>query len=315
MYDTINMRLFADECKGVNFVEDLPRCLTSARVNANTATGELWLDGRLGNMKITANRYIMQIRDGSLCKWYFGDNFHTLDQDSTRTAIEMLSDTLHLPLSLASITRLDVATNLIMDKPPEVYFEHLGALRYAHRLAEPSGLYYTTKSKAYRLAFYDKGQEYSEKREAIPEPYKDCNVLRYEQRYCKRIAQRLQRPELRAAALYDATTHRELVSRWLSTYNEIRKVNDIKLNTKMFGTIKDFNRLGILSLVERVGGQNEMLAQIAEARKSGEITSKTAYDLRAKVRDACKVDGEVVIQSEAVREMDSKVREAAALYM
>ena len=128
MYDTINMRLYADECKGANFIEDLPQRLTSARVMANTATGELWLDGRLDNLRVTASRYVMQVKDGSLCKWYLGDNYKTLDKSATRHAIERLCDTLHLPLECAQVTRLDVATNFIMQHPPEVYLSHLGSL-------------------------------------------------------------------------------------------------------------------------------------------------------------------------------------------
>lgn len=315
MYDTINMRLYADECKGANFMRDLPQRLTSAQVNANTDTGELWLDGRLDNLRVMANRYTMQVRDGSLCKWYLGDNYQTLGKTDTRHAIERLSDTLGLPLELAFITRLDVATNLIMAQPPEVYFSHLGALKYTHRLAEPSGLYYTQKSKANRLAFYDKIRESKDTGDDVPELYKGRYVLRYEQRYTKRLAQRLNRPELRAAALYDDGLHRELVRRWREAYTQIQKINESTINFAMVKTKKDLYKLGTLSLIKQLGGTNEMLAQIAEARKTGQIDSKQAFDLRAAVRDACKVDGEIVRESDAVRELDTKIAEAAKLYL
>lgn len=315
MYDTINMRLYADECKGANFIEDLPPMLTNAQVNANTATGELWLDGRLGNMRVTASKYIMNVKEGSLCKWYLGDNFQTLGKTDTRHAIERLSDTLHLPMGLALVTRLDVATNLIMTQPPEIYLQHLGSLRYMHRLAEPSGLYYAQKSKGYRLAFYDKIQECKGKGDAVPEPFLGHYVLRYEQRYTKRIAPRLSRPELRAASLYDDGLHRELVRRWRDAYTQIQKVNESTINFAMVKTKKDFYKLGTLSLIERAGGTSEILAQIAEARKTGQIDNKQAYDLRAAVRDACKVDGEIVRASGAVVELDTKIGEAAKLYL
>lgn len=315
MYDTINMRLYADECKGASFIEDLPQRLTSAQVMANTATGELWLDGRLDNLRVTASRYVLQVKDGSLCKWHLGDNYQTLGKTETKHAIERLCDTLHLPLELALITRLDVATNMIMRQPPEVYLSHLGALKYTHRIAEPSGLYYTQKSKACRLAFYDKVRESKDKGDDVPELYKDCFVLRYEQRYTKRIAQRLNRPELRAAALYDDGLHRELVRRWRDTYTQIQKINESTINFAMVKTKKDFYKLGILSLIERAGGANELLAQIAEARKAGQMDSKQAFDLRAAVKEACQVDGEIVRESEAVLELNGKIAEAAKLYL
>ncbi len=54
-----------------------------------------------------------------------------------------MSDTLHLPMDKATVTRLDVARNLIVQHLVDVYFNHLGALKYARRLVEPSGLYYS----------------------------------------------------------------------------------------------------------------------------------------------------------------------------
>lgn len=315
MFDTINMRLYADECRGANFIEDLPQRLTSAQVLENTDTGEVWIDGRLDNLRVTANRYILRVKDGSLCKWYLGDNYQTLGKAETRHAIERLSDTLHLPFELAQITRLDVATNMIMQQPPDVYIAHLGPLKYSNRLTEPSGLYYTTKSKAYRLAFYDKARESKDKGDNVPEPYLGRYVLRYEQRYTKRIARRLNRPDLRAADIYSDEIHRELVRRWRAAYIQIQKINESTINFAMVKTKKDFYKLGTLSLIERAGGANEMLAQIAEARKAGQIDSKQAFDLRAAVKDACKVDGEIVRESNAVKELDAKIAEAARLYL
>lgn len=315
MFDTINMRLYADECKGANFIEDLPQRLTSAQVLKNANTGDMWIDGRLDNLRVTATRYILQVKDGSLCKWYLGDNYQTLGKAETRQAIEMLSDTLHLPFALAQITRLDVATNMIMQMPPDVYIAHLGPLKYSNRLTEPSGLYYTTKGKAYRLAFYDKTKESEYKGGDVPEPYLGRYVLRYEQRYTKRIAHRLKRPDLRAADIYNDELHRELVRRWREAYIQIQKINESTIDFAMVKTKKDFYKLGILSLIERAGGTNEILTQIAEARKAGMIDNKQAFDLRGAVKDACKVDSNIVRESDAVKELDVKIAEAARLYM
>ena len=96
----------------------------------------------------------------------------------------------------------------------------------------------------------------------MPELYLGRNVLRYEQRYTKRVAQRLNRPELRAAGLYEDGLHRELVRRWHEAYRQIHKINESTINFAMVKTKKDFYKLGTLSLIERAGGTNEMLAQI-----------------------------------------------------
>lgn len=48
-----------------------------------------------------------------------------------------------------------------MTHPPDSYLNHLGLLRYATRLKEPSGLYY--KQTNGRLCFYDKNRVQSKK--------------------------------------------------------------------------------------------------------------------------------------------------------
>ncbi len=313
MYDTINMRLYADECRGVDFMQDLPQRLTSADINENKRTGARWLTGRLDNLKIIADTCTLQVRDGSLCKWYLGDNYQTLGKADTQRAIESLSDALGLPLELAFITRLDVATNMIMEHQPEAYLQLLGPMRYMRRLAEPNGIYYTQKTC--RLIFYDKAAETRAQGDVIPALYDGRSVLRYEQRYTKRIARRLNRPELRAAGLYDDSLHRELVRRWLDGYRQIQKINKTAINFEMVKTKRDFYKLGLLSLIEKAGGANEMLAQIDTARKTGQLGSKQAYDLRAAVREACAIDGSIVRESELVHELDKKITEAALLYM
>ena len=72
--------------------------------------------------------------------------------------------------------------------------------------------------------------------------------------------------------------------------------------------------MGLLSLVEQAGGQLEMIAQINEAAKRGELTKKQAYDLRQAVNDACKVREGLTVQNEAIQELDKKVMEAVKFY-
>ena len=84
----------------------------------------------------------VNLKDGSLCKYYLGDNFQTLGRGDTKQAIEMLSDTLHLPLHKATVTRIDIAQNYIVKHPTSVYFNHLGNCMFNERLVQPDGLYY-----------------------------------------------------------------------------------------------------------------------------------------------------------------------------
>lgn len=74
-----------------------------------------------------------------------GDNFRTMGRRDTQMAVERLSDTLHLPIEKASVTRIDIAQNIILKSSVDVYLNHLGTLNRAKRLQTPDGLYYISK--------------------------------------------------------------------------------------------------------------------------------------------------------------------------
>lgn len=228
MYDTINFKLSVEDVPEVDFLQEVPCYLDEATIGFHNFNGEQAVTGNVGGLKVSINRYQIKVKDGSLCKWHLGNNFKTMGRGDTQRAIEQLSDTLHLPMDKATITRIDVAQNIIVKHPIMVYLNHLGVLRYAKRLQEPDGLYYCRSGE--RLCFYDKNREQRAKGEAIPELYKGRNVLRYEQRYTRRLATQLKVNEVRAALLYDEAFYVALIQRWRDTYKEINKVNDITLN-------------------------------------------------------------------------------------
>ena len=310
MYDTIYFRLTQGEVQGFDFLAETPCYLED--VAEHTFSDGVVISGNVGNLKVSLNRFQVKVKDGSLCKWYLGSNFQTMGRQDTQRAIEKLSDTLHLPMCKAVVTRIDVAQNFCTLYPPEVYFNHLGMLKYATRLQEPNGVYYSQTGG--RLAFYDKNREQKTKREPIPELYEGRNVLRYEQRYTKRIARQLNVSEVTGALLYDEAFYIDLLNRWRDTYRAIQKINDVVFNFANMKTRQQLYRMGVLSLIEQAGGQVEMLAQIAEAQKRGELTKKQAFDLRATIKDVCQVRNGLTAPNEAIKELDKKVMDAVRFY-
>lgn len=276
MYDTVNFRLLRSEAGGVDFLAETSCYLEN--VGEHNYNGELVITGSLKGLKISLNRYQMKIKDGSLCKWHLGNNFQTLGRGDTQRAIENLSDTLHIPMSKATVTRLDIAQNFITRHPPEVYLNHLGILKYATRLQEPNGVYYSQTGG--RLCFYDKNREQKNNREPIPELYEGRNVLRYEQRYTNRIASQLKVCEVTGAKLYDEAFYIDILNRWKDTYKAIQKINDVSLNFQAMKSKQQLYKMGVLSLIEQAGGQLQMIEQINEAQKRGELSKKQAFDLR-----------------------------------
>ena len=69
------------------------------------------------------------------------------DGTGTKRAIESISDNLHLPFQNANITRLDVAQNLLMKHPEDLYFKYLGQSQFYKRLEQPDGLYFNNSKR------------------------------------------------------------------------------------------------------------------------------------------------------------------------
>jgi hypothetical protein len=311
MFDSVNFRLTQAEVSGVDFLSETP-CYLEDVAEHQFSSGLVAVTGKAGGLKISLNRFQVKVCEGSLCKWYLGNNYQTMGRSDIQRAIEMLSDTLHLPMGKAAVYRLDIAQNFICKHPPEVYINHLGMLKNATRLLNDGSVYYQRAGNV--LCFYDKNREQKRKREAVPELYEGRNVLRYEQRYTQHIARQLNVSEVTGALLYDVAFYMDLLNRWRDTYRDIQKINDITLNFQAMKTKQGLYKMGVLSLIERAGGQMEMIDQINEAQKRGELTNKQAYDLRQAVKDAGKVRDGLTVPNDAIQELDKKVKEAVMYY-
>lgn len=310
MFDSINFKLTRSDYNGADFLSEVPCYITD--ISEHHYNNGVVITGCLDNLKVSCNEYQVKIKDGSLCKWYLGDNLQTMGRKDTERAVEKLSDLLHLPIGEALITRIDVSQNFIMQHPPKVYMNHLGEMKNAARLEEPNSLYYRKQDCG--LCFYDKAREQRDKKEPLPELFENRNVLRYEQRYERRIAKHLGVAEVRASMLYDEAFYIDLLNRWRDAYTSIQKINDVQLNFEVMRNKKDLNRMGVLALVENVGGLNAMMNQIAEAQQQGKLNKKQAYDLRQAVKDACALKDGLVVENEAIAELNKKVVEAVRFY-
>ena len=312
MYDTVLLCLTKADVSGVNFLEVVPRLLDN--VVESRCNDVVSITGDLNGLKVTATGQRVRIRGGSLCKFQFGNNCQTMGRRDTQQAIEKLSDSLTLPMDKANVTRVDVAQNFIMRNPVEVYLNHLGVLRYADRLEEPSGLYYRLKGG--RLCFYDKNRERRDKKEAIIGLFRGQNVLRYERRYTQRIAAKFRVAEVTGAMLYDEAFYIRVLNAWRDDYQAIQKINDndTAVNFQEMKTKRQLYKVAVQSLIEREGGLIQMLGRIKEAQQRGELTKKQALDLRGAVNEACQETGGQTAQSEAIEELDRKVAEAVRFY-
>lgn len=150
--------------------------------------------------------------------------------------------------------------------------------------------------------------------EKVPELYQGRNVLRYELRFIHRLTNLLNVPEITGGLLYDEGFYISLFQQWRGYYRTIQKIGDIELNFENMKTKRDLYKAGLLALVEQQGGQVEVIAQITESMKRGDISKKQAHDLREAVNEACKVKGGLVKPNDMVKELDRKIDEATRYF-
>ena len=135
MYDSVALKLKEENIKGLDFLKATPQYFDVR--GEHLFNGVHVVSGYLDNaLKISVSSGGVKISEGSLCKWFLGDNIQTLGRKETQQAIERLSDALHLPFEHADVTRIDIAQNFIVRYEPEVYYNHLGLANHYNRLAQ-----------------------------------------------------------------------------------------------------------------------------------------------------------------------------------
>ena len=315
MYDNIDFKLRNTDVSDIDFLSETP-CYFDVS-GEHCFDGELVVTGKLDNFNITVSRGGVNIKGGSLCKYHLGDNFKTLGRSDTKRAIERLSDTLHLPIGKAQVTRLDIAQNFIVKYPVQAYYNHFGELRNGKRSpitrdGEIEGIYYYQRLGL--LLFYDKIKEQQNKKQPIPELYHGRNVLRYEQRYKGRLSKSFNVERVTGSLLYDEAFYVNVINLWKDNYFNIKKLNDITLNMEVMKGKTDLYNMGVLALTQMVGGELNFISQINEAQMTGILTRKQAFDLRQAVTAACKTKDGITAQNDAILELDKKVKEAVTFY-
>lgn len=312
MYDSVNMRLFAGEAAGVDFLEEVPCRLDPTSVVLHEWMGSRCFTGRLGNLHVRVTEGKVDVAGGSLCRWHLGNNVETMGRHDVEEAVMRLSDTLHIPMDRAEVTRLDVAENFIMKLPVDVYLERLGRLGAALPCRQQHGIYYYRTAET--LCFYDKVDEQERRHNGVPNVYKGRNVLRYEMRIAGRLPAAFKVERVTGGMLYDEAFYMAALRKWRDTYKSIKKTHEIKPKLYVMKGKKEFYRIAALAYIEQFGGELKFLRYIDEARKCGEVDRKTAYQLRQAVEEVCNSESVAVSYSEAMKELDKKVTEAVRFY-
>lgn len=257
MYDTVHFSL--PYCEG----EEKFLLSSFKYQRTEKSTGEFWYNLNVENMKIYISMSYIKI-EGSLAKFYSGDNVSTLDRGTTRLVIEKLSDTLKLNMDEAQIKRLDFGTNFNMKVNIDQYLRVLGEYPSLKRFLYCQDTLYYTRKKFHYLVFYDKGKECKCSQE---------NLLRYERRFDKRQIKRLF-GVIEGRQLYDMDFYNSVVSLWEQDYLRIEKRNLPALNNSAIKTASDGEKAALGYLLKKMPAQDGI--DIQESIK-GMMDSQNRY--------------------------------------
>lgn len=304
MYDTVYF--WIDRFLVDNFdLSTITACLEE--ISENISDRGVSIRGNLKNLKVGVYEGGVSVK-GSLAKFHLGDNLQTLTRSGTQEAIEHLSDVLHLPMSQAKITGLDIATHFPMKYPPCYYYPLLGDKKYYKRLqATADSLYYNTRSK--QLVFYDKSLEATAKEVSIPDVFQNTNLLRYEIRFRIRLAQQFNLPEISGETLYKDKFYAELIKRWAKEYMNIQKIKQLSIqNIDMIKTPDDaFKQICGVALLN--AGQALIDTFISDLKaKNVFIDPKYYTRLKSKIKEVTNLP-EISENSDLITELDQNVKQ------
>lgn len=231
-------------------------------------TGEVWSSGSVGNLRVSVGGAGMSVK-GSISAFYGENNSLLIGKQAIQEAMEKMSDTIHVKMADAKVTRLDVCANFILKNETKAYLDVLGSLTYFQRVqATHNTLYYHRgREKLQTLCFYNKEMECKETHKELPKVYSDNgNMLRYEARFNGRVAKQFKRAEVTASTLADTKFFNDVVSKWGELYFNIVKVcNAISMNR-----------------IKTVSEAKDYIFAVALANMGAQDTAKILNEMKAK---------------------------------
>lgn len=304
-YDTINSWLPKDYIRTEQQTEALLAKLTNQTTSNNATTG-LYFRAKLDNLIISINNNRISV-SGSICKFYHGSNLYSLKRKDVKLAIEKLSDELHLPMHLATVTRLDIAQNIRLAQPVSLYMPYLGFAKNYERLEKGKNVYYERRDR--KLGFYDKNKEAKKFKENIPSQFAGLNLLRYEVSYLRDTKKQF-KTELPISLLSDERFYTETVKRWRNEYSAISKNREINLTAPGYNIITNHKELAYIALIEKLGGERNALEQIQQQAKSGQFDYMKILRAKSQFMKYGSLPG-LTYQSDLVEELNLKIFEAS----
>ncbi len=308
-YDTLHLSLELSRANQAD-IANVARLLTNESVSRDT--GEAWSSGNVGNLRVVAGGAGLSVK-GSIAAFFGENNTLMVSRRDVKKAVEQMSDSLHINMLDARVTRLDICSNLMMQNAVKAYLDVLGSLAYFQRIqATQSTLYYQRgKENLQSLCFYDKQVECSNTHKQLPQVYADCgNMLRYEARFKGRIAKQFKRTEVTASTLADDAFFVGAVNKWGELYFGINKLYNFISMSKIKTVSDGKDYLLAVALANMEAGDIDRI--LTEMKAKGVYADRKYYTRLRKSIEAVGNKFTATGGNDLARELDDEVRTVLA---
>ncbi len=265
-------------------------------------------------ISVTENRIKI---NGSLSKYYYGNNCETLTLLDTKEAIKRLSRELNIPIDKADLIEVDIAENFEMTHSPDLYISKLQSLGSSH----PNKWNNTTYFPIYgsMLRFYDKGQESRQrgnrrlKRERCPLPEGEKkNLLRYEMKFKKAKIRQVFGRQLKAEDLYNKQVFWQFIAEWFGTYEDIGKISDklLDITFEQIKSTKDLENWCICMANSVINLSHFIKYQLLKNRENKQNTDYQSHTrIQNRVQKAFNQFSGCMGQSDLIQELNKKIED------
>jgi hypothetical protein len=296
MYDSVS--IFVDSQD-----ERVLSNLTRIKETVDRETGERIITGYLNNLRVRV-RYNGFSISGSLPKFYLGNNLELLTRQTTQQAIKCLSDNVGVAVETGSVYTLEIGFNFILQEAVSEYLRCFGETTHYEKKPYKSGLQFVNSLRA--LSFYDKQAEMKKKKGRVPDGFESKNVLRYELKLNKRVANQLGKKVVQASDLYDDAFILQALDKYQCAYFKLKRLNKVRIDDVAISTVPQLHKfLGVVGV--QTIGESDLLTRINQNRNT--LSKGQLSRLRKRVNELA-VAEDFTEPSEAMLELDAKVNEA-----
>ncbi|MBP3741077.1 MAG: hypothetical protein J6I41_08180 [Bacteroidales bacterium] len=302
MIDTLNMMIGSKLMSGMSPLS-IDKYISMDKTGIYVRKGTPYIVGHINNYRVYADDNGIRL-SGSIAKLSKGENVSTPTHKDIDNGLQLLSDTLHLDVGMASVLRIDIACTFGMSNPVANYLNLLTSIPgYERASVGDNSLYFYSPNR--KLYFYDKRAELYSRGERIPRTWLNIpNLLRYEMRFNWTVGKQIVQDTLKVSCLRERQPMVRLARLWAQGYQHIAKKQDDPFLKVM--TPKDAINVMLIDLLRNA--PDNYLDNVDERLKqSGNLDKKRRYRMRQQIEGKMRL-----YNNPLINELDAEIESAKA---